>query len=577
MDDLRSAQIVTPAAPADWRVGARLRLCELLNHRDLERLLGDLLTSARATLRRRKGHDTSGSKDDLARALLLVHHEDLLTDGEVRETIARRCGVRPPSRWHPGKAGAFDFVRQCHLPLALAGIPASERHRDIEYVDAPVRLPPLADFQEEVSAGLLQEASQPRGRAIVSLPTGAGKTRTAVESIHRLLARPGIDQRPRPYAIVWLAHTEELCEQALACFRQVWAGLRDGPPVALVRFWGAYTTSDELLREALGCVSRDFSVVVSTPQRLANILRGTEDMQVEGRAALLQRAGVIVVDEAHRAAAPTYRDIIQAFSLSTTASVVGLTATPFRREYEDAHQGTRELRSLFRRLIEARRTLGDAPLDLLQARGVLARPEVHDIVTRQRVQLQPTLFDEALPTEERLDDEINTLVDTHARRREILKALLVESQFYPEMRMVYFAPSVHDARCMAYLLEESGVSAAVVTGGTRVVTRRRVIDDFRGGRVQVLCNCEVLTTGFDDPRVTHVVMSRTTVSQVLYEQMVGRGLRGPAFGGTEVCRVLDCIDEYEVAPRLTLGYRAFREVWRPARRASTRQSHGGRG
>lgn len=576
MDGFSRPETVEPAAPADWRTEARQRLCEVLNHRDLERLLGDLLTSARATLRRRKGHDTSGTKDDLARALLLVHHEDLLADAEVREAIARRCGVRPPSRWHPGKGGAFDFVRQCQLPLALAGIPSGERQRDIEYVDAPVRLPPLADFQEEVAAGLLQEAAQPRGRAIVSLPTGAGKTRTAVESIHRLLAQPGIDQRPRPYAVVWLAHTEELCEQALSCFRQVWAGLREGPPLALVRFWGTYTTGDEYLREGLGCVSRDFCVVISTPQRLANILQARDALQQEWRAALLQRVGIIVVDEAHRAAAPTYTTIIRAFSLSTMASIIGLTATPFRREYEDLHQGTRELRALFRRLIEARRTLGETPLDVLQARGVLARPEVHDIVTRQRVRLQPTLFDEALPSEESLDGQLNELVDTHARRREILKSLLVESQFHPEMRMVYFAPSVHDARCMAYLLEESGVSSAVITGETRVVTRRRVIDDFRGGRVRVLCNCEVLTTGFDDPRVTHVVMSRTTVSQVLYEQMVGRGLRGPAFGGTEVCRVLDCIDDYDVPARLTLGYTGFREVWKPTRRTRSESSRGRR-
>ena len=58
----------------------------------------------------------------------------------------------------------------------------------------------------------------------------------------------------------------------------------------------------------------------------------------------------------------------------------------------------------------------------------------------------------------------------------------------------------------------------------------------------MLCNCEVLTTGFDAPRVTHVVMARPTVSQVLYEQMVGRGLRGAEFGGTGPCTIIDCKD-----------------------------------
>ena len=79
----------------------------------------------------------------------------------------------------------------------------------------------------------------------------------------------------------------------------------------------------------------------------------------------------------------------------------------------------------------------------------------------------------------------------------------------------------------------------------------------------MLCNCEVLTTGFDAPKVSHVVMARPTVSQVLYEQMVGRGLRGVAFGGTATCTILDCQDDFGNAPtRPELGYRRFRRLWR---------------
>ena len=95
--------------------------------------------------------------------------------------------------------------------------------------------------------------------------------------------------------------------------------------------------------------------------------------------------------------------------------------------------------------------------------------------------------------------------------------------------------------------------------------RRRVVADFKTGLLRVLCNCEVLTTGFDAPRVTHVVMARPTVSRVLYEQMVGRGLRGPVFGGTEECTIIDCEDNYR-SERPTLGYQAFRHIWSPAER-----------
>jgi superfamily II DNA or RNA helicase len=55
-------------------------------------------------------------------------------------------------------------------------------------------------------------------------------------------------------------------------------------------------------------------------------------------------------------------------------------------------------------------------------------------------------------------------------------------------------------------------------------------------------------------------MARPTVSQVLYEQMVGRGLRGERFGGTATCHVVDLEDNYRVE-RPQLGYKRFRALW----------------
>ncbi|MGR9092181.1 MAG: DEAD/DEAH box helicase [Gammaproteobacteria bacterium] len=99
-----------------------------------------------------------------------------------------------------------------------------------------------------------------------------------------------------------------------------------------------------------------------------------------------------------------------------------------------------------------------------------------------------------------------------------------------DAKIMYFGTSILDAECMAFLLRLRGITSAYVSGATREVTRRKVVDDFKHGDVKVLCNCEVLTTGFDAPKVTHLVMARPTVSQVLYEQMVGRGLRGEIAG-----------------------------------------------
>lgn len=130
----------------------------------------------------------------------------------------------------------------------------------------------------------------------------------------------------------------------------------------------------------------------------------------------------------------------------------------------------------------------------------------------------------------------------------------------PDTSMLYFGPSVEDAEEVALLLRGRGVKAGVVSGSTHADTRRRLVDQFRKGDLQVLCSCEVLTTGFDAPRVTHVVVARPTMSQVLYEQMVGRGLRGEKFGGTATCRILNCVDSYK-GVELKLGYEGFRRDW----------------
>jgi superfamily II DNA or RNA helicase len=194
--------------------------------------------------------------------------------------------------------------------------------------------------------------------------------------------------------------------------------------------------------------------------------------------------------------------------------------------------------------------------------GVLARPVVETIKTATL--LEHPLMDQDTLTEpdmERVDRAYGRLADRPKRRQLIFEHILPVCKD-PTNAVLYFGPSINDAECMAFLLRLEGVPAAVISGETRDTTRRQMVSDFRSGTVQVLCSCEVLTTGFDAPRVTHVVMARPTVSQVLYEQMVGRGLRGPRFGGTDECTIIDCEDNYKFV-RPQLGYQAFREIWTP--------------
>jgi hypothetical protein len=85
--------------------------------------------------------------------------------------------------------------------------------------------------------------------------------------------------------------------------------------------------------------------------------------------------------------------------------------------------------------------------------------------------------------------------------------------------------NVAHVRAIAAAFEEEGVASAPVWGAMTQEQRREALRRFRDGEVSVLTNCNVLTEGFDEPRVDCVVMARPTHSQLLYAQMVGRGTR----------------------------------------------------
>ena len=557
----------------EWETQGAERLTELSSHAELEALLGSLVYTLRRARMKLTGEDRRGTKRELAAALIIAHGMDLFRHRGIRSLVAKRCHAPFPNRWHPGKGVALEFVRRVGFPPEFTGIPAEDTPADFEYLEGRVDLPPLEAFQLEVQAKLTSVLKGVGGRAIVTLPTGGGKTRVAVDTIRDMLTARW-QQDVGSGCVLWLAHTEELCEQAYLCFRQVWQASSAVCPLLLFRFWGRYTQDLVAHRDTLAAVKTHPAVLVSTPQRVVNLLSGRLQ---HGREVLedLQRSTVLLlIDEAHRAAAPSYRTIVDAFTaVNAGAAVIGLTATPFREEYDpkDPDAGTRELRRLFRSIIEPIETLGENPRVALEAQGFLARPTWETVKTRTYLKA-PLLEDPEHLSEddiERIDYALKIRADNPDRRLTVLERLL-EICGDPQAQVLYFGPSVLDAECMAFLLRSRGIPAAFVSGATRDVTRRKVVSDFKIGAVKVLCNCEVLTTGFDAPRVTHVVMARPTVSQVLYERMIGRGLRGARFGGTRSCVIVDLEDNYR-SNRPTLGYLAFRELWLRGRRRVTPQ------
>jgi superfamily II DNA or RNA helicase len=271
--------------------------------------------------------------------------------------------------------------------------------------------------------------------------------------------------------------------------------------------------------------------------------------------------GAIVIDEAHRMLAPSYTEVLRFLGVDvgrgapSDTPILGLTATPYRAVDEE----TKRLAARFHGCLLIPHELGNDPIATLRARGVLSSP-THRVVSYSGplrvVDDDPKYREHFERFGDLHPDLLRKLGRESARNKELLRILKGLPSEWPTL---FFACSVEHARAMTVLLRRQGRTAAAVSSQTRAATRRFLIEEFRAGRISVLCNYGVLTTGFDAPCVRALVISRPTASPVLYEQMIGRGMRGPVFGGTKECLVVDVADNIRF--RGQLAFRRYDEYW----------------
>ena len=109
-------------------------------------------------------------------------------------------------------------------------------------------------------------------------------------------------------------------------------------------------------------------------------------------------------------------------------------------------------------------------------------------------------------------------------------------------KTIVFCHSVQAAKETAAAFCEGGVVAAALDGKDTKERRRAVIDVFRKGEINVMCNVGLFVEGLDVPDIECVILMAPTKSLVRYLQSIGRGLR-PAPGKKELI-VLDMVANY---------------------------------
>ena len=512
-----------------------LKLSALLGSDRLRAMLSDVL-----------GRDASLAEsaltgEQLAAMVLAIHGSAILERSKGALEVA---GFSPPHRWAGGDA-AMRFVRSFGFPDSFAGAPKRERPPFIE-VDGPMSLPPLHDFQETIAAKIRAFLTSPEpGRGLLSLPTGAGKTRVATESLTRAYKEGDLNG-----VVLWLADREELCEQAVQSWKEVWSAFGPPAPLRISRLWGQTNSSVEDVHEK-------HHVVVATFQSLRSRLGGVNFTW-------LTEASCVVIDEAHGSVTPSYTGILRELDLtprSTARPLIGLTATPFRGQA--AGDGS-ETSRLVNRYAGNRFDHGvfdeDDPYPLLHQMDVLSDAEFEVL---EGIDFE---LSEGELKDLRIFDSLPSTVEARLGLDEGRNARIVDriTKLPRNWPTLVFAASMPHAELLAALLAKEGLAARAISSRTDQFARRNAIAQFKAGEIQVLTNYKVLTTGFDAPKTRALFVTRPIYSPGLYMQVVGRGLRGPANGGTPSCLLVNVADNL-LQYGNELAFRQFEHLWQRVR------------
>lgn len=487
----------------------------------------------------------------LAEMLQAVYGPQLL---EKTKFVLQELGLQPPGQW-AGSKSAIKFVTELGFDRPFAGFKEPDRAAHTE-VQGKIELGDLHPYQvqlkNDIKSFVAREENEPKWRATLYLPTGAGKTRVTVQGILELINEGKLGNRP----VLWIAQSYEICEQAVQAFTEVWSSIGTVGSLSVDRFWNEKSVEEvSIPSEYAG------QIVVAVDAKLVSSAVQKQEYE------WLKNAALVVVDEAHRGATKSYTKILSWLGTGVRLSknvvddrpILGLTATP-------AHPGI-EARFGPRMIRIDEDVIGDSQstdVEYLRGIGVLSYA-THELLPGVLVG-EP--LDDQLEGESEDDDAIDgddsessnpkstkrrqpiwlpqaveeRLAENRERNGRIIESILSLDSTWP---VIVFALSVSHAQLLAALLAKNGVKSASVSGETSPSIRKLHISNFRSGKIRVLTNYGVLTTGFDAPKVQAIYITRPTFSKGLYLQMIGRGLRGPVNGGTRDCLIVDIEDNFE--------------------------------
>jgi DNA repair protein RadD len=326
------------------------------------------------------------------------------------------------------------------------------------------------------------------GNPCLVLPTGSGKSH-----IVAALCKDALQNWPET-RVLMLTHVKELIEQNAEKMRLHW-------PAAPMGIYSA------------GIGKRD----IGEPITFAGI------QSVRTKAEMLGHLDLVIIDECHlvnHKEEGGYRKLLADLkAINPALRVVGLTATPYRL----GHGLITDKPALFDALLEPvsiEELVFKGYLSTLRSKVTSAKLDTSGVKKRGG---------------EFIESELQAAVDTDDNNQRVVQEVIDLAG--DRKAWLVFCTGVQHAEHVAEVLRQHGVAAQCVTGETPKAERKRMLNDFKAGKLRALTNANVLTTGFDYPDIDLIAMLRPTMSASLYVQMAGRGMRVKSH--TDHCLVLD--------------------------------------
>lgn len=383
-------------------------------------------------------------------------------------------------------------------------------------------------------------------RVLLHMPTGAGKTRTAINLICDYL------KKNKTGLVVWLAHTEELCQQASDEFNRAW-GIIGNKKINSYKLFKDLRFDIEKINKGFVVLSLDYaySLTKRAQNKFFNLARNTN---------------FVVMDEAHMSVAKSYKQVLNIL-VNKDTSLVGLTATPGRAQILDDEN--KKLANFYYKQKATLEVEGyKNPVHFLQDKGYLAKVKNEKLETSIDISKIFSLKErkyEANRLKQGHDLSsafIKKLSSNEKRINMIIEKAIAENK-NPKNKIIIFAGSLDSANYINKILKMENINCAIVTGETNSIERRNSIEMFKdtASGLNIIINFGVLTTGFDAPKSNVAIIGRPTQSVTLYSQMIGRVMRGKKAGGNEFCKVVTVKDPIYGFRDMSESFEYWEELW----------------